>query len=187
MQSQRCYIQPGSCSTDLNFSDAWYCCWQGSEVKPVRSTWPMTWDWPIREINRTGYPMWYRPWVVMMYVNSWPVNCPKHRSRARSVKFTPVQLPWTNQKTSKTLQWRHNGRDSVSNHQPHDCFLSRLFRQRSKKTLKLRVTGLCTGNSPEAGEFPAQMASNAENVSIWWRHHDLTMPRLLITYFAVTH
>ena len=27
------------------------------------------------------------------------------------------------------------------------------------------------GNSPEAGEFPAQMASNAENVSIWWRHH----------------
>ena len=22
-----------------------------------------------------------------------------------------------------------------------------------------------------AGEFPAQMASNAENVSIWWRHH----------------
>ena len=27
------------------------------------------------------------------------------------------------------------------------------------------------GNSPETGEFPAQMASNAENVSIWWRHH----------------
>ena len=30
---------------------------------------------------------------------------------------------------------------------------------------------LC-GNSPWTGEFPAQMASNAENVSIWWRHHD---------------
>ena len=39
-----------------------------------------------------------------------------------------------------------------------------------KKTSKLRVTGLCAGNSPETGEFPAQMASNAENVSIWWRH-----------------
>ena len=37
---------------------------------------------------------------------------------------------------------------------------------------KLRVTGLCVGNSPGTGEFPAQMASNAENVSIWWRHHD---------------
>ena len=23
------------------------------------------------------------------------------------------------------------------------------------------------------GEFPAQRASNAENVSIWWRHHDI--------------
>ena len=29
------------------------------------------------------------------------------------------------------------------------------------------------GNSPEPGEFPAQMASNAEKVSISWRHHDL--------------
>ena len=26
-------------------------------------------------------------------------------------------------------------------------------------------------NSPVAGEFPAQKSSNAENVSIWWRHH----------------
>ena len=66
-----------------------------------------------------------------------------------------------------------HGRDSVSNHQPHDCLLNRLFRRRSKKTSKLRVTGLCAGNSPRTGEFPAQMASNAENVSIWWRHHDL--------------
>ena len=71
------------------------------------------------------------------------------------------------------LQWRHNGRDRFSNHQPHDCLLNRLFRRRSKKTSKLRVTGLCAVNSPGTGEFPAQMASYAENVSIWWRHHDL--------------
>ena len=45
-------------------------------------------------------------------------------------------------------------------------------RRRSKKTSKLRVTGLCVGTSPETGEFPAQRASNAENVSIWWRHHE---------------
>ena len=44
-------------------------------------------------------------------------------------------------------------------------------RRRSKKTSKLRVTGLCAGNSPVTGEFPAQRASNAENGSIWWRHH----------------
>ena len=70
-----------------------------------------------------------------------------------------------------SLQWRHNGHDGVSNHQPQDCLLNRLFRRRSKKTSKLRVTGLCVGNSPGIGEFPAQMASNAENVSIWWCHH----------------
>ena len=47
-----------------------------------------------------------------------------------------------------TLQWRHNDHDGVSNHQPHGCLLNRLFRRRSKKTTKLRVTGLCVGNSP---------------------------------------
>ena len=72
-------------------------------------------------------------------------------------------------KYAVSLGWRHNGRDSVSNDQPHDCLLNRLFRRRSKKTSKLRFTGLCAGNSPGTGEFPAQMASNAENVSIWWR------------------
>ena len=46
------------------------------------------------------------------------------------------------------LHWRHNGRDGVSNHQPHGCLLNRLFRRRSKKTTKLRVTGLCAGNWP---------------------------------------
>ena len=76
------------------------------------------------------------------------------------------------------LQWRHNRHDSVSTHQPHDCLLNRLFRRRSKKTSKHRVTGLCAGNSPVTGEFPAQMASNAENVSIWWRHHG--KPQLLL-------
>ena len=69
------------------------------------------------------------------------------------------------------LQWRHNGREIVSNRQPRDCLLNRLFRRRSKKTSKLRVTGLCAENSPGTGEFPAQMSSNAENVSIWRRHH----------------
>ena len=56
----------------------------------------------------------------------------------------------------------HNGHHSVSNHQPYECLLKRLFRCRSKKTPKLRITGLCAGNSPGTGEFPAQIASNTE-------------------------
>ena len=46
------------------------------------------------------------------------------------------------------LQWCHNERDGVSNHQPHHCLLNRLFGLRSKKTSKLRDTGLCAANSP---------------------------------------
>ena len=65
-----------------------------------------------------------------------------------------------------TLQWR----DGVSNHQPRDSLLNRLFRRRSTKTSKLRATGLFVGYSPVSGEFPAQKSSNAEIDSIWWRH-----------------
>ena len=46
-----------------------------------------------------------------------------------------------------------------------------VYSDADKKTSKLRATGLCEGNSPGTGEFPAQMASNAENVATWWRHH----------------
>ena len=73
--------------------------------------------------------------------------------------------------TETPLHWGHNGRDGVSNHQHHHCLLNHLFRRRSKKTSKLRVTGLCAGNSLVTGEYPEQMASNAEIASIWWRHH----------------
>ena len=72
-----------------------------------------------------------------------------------------------------SLQWRHNDHDGVSNHQPHGCLLNRLFRRRSKKTSKPRVTRLLWGEFTGTGEFPAQRASYAENVSIWWRHHDM--------------
>ena len=60
---------------------------------------------------------------------------------------------------------------AMASHQPHDCLLQRLIRRWSKKTTKPRITGLCAGNSPVTGEFPALRANNAENVAIWWRHH----------------
>ena len=44
-----------------------------------------------------------------------------------------------------SLQWRHNRRGSVSNHQPHGCLLNRWFRRRSKKTSKLRITAFVRG------------------------------------------
>ena len=80
---------------------------------------------------------------------------------------------WGSTALGVSTLWCHNERDSVWNPQPHDCLLSRLFRHRRKKTSKLCVTGLCEGNSPVTGEFPAQRASNAENVPIWWRHRGI--------------
>ena len=53
---------------------------------------------------------------------------------------------------------------------------SRLFAESSVqahiKKSKLRVTCLYEENSPVTGEFLAPRAINAENVTIWWRHHD---------------
>ena len=100
-------------------------------------------------------------------------------------------IPWnTHTVLVLTSQWRHNERDGVSNHQSRDCLLCRLLiRRRSKKTSKLRVTGLCEGNSPVTGEFPSQRTSNAENVSIWWSWFcfDVAWHRLIIsTSFGVT-
>ena len=101
-------------------------------------------------------------------------HCRKRRRISQgSSPCEAYRITMPNQNT--TLRWRQNGPDSVSNHQPHDCLLNRLFRRRSKKTSKLHVTGLCAGNSPGTGDFPAQMASYAENISIWWRHHDKTV------------
>ena len=70
-----------------------------------------------------------------------------------------------------SFNWRHNERHGVSNHRRLDCLLNCLFRRSSKKTSKLRITGLCERNPPLTGEFPSQGASNAENVSIWRHHH----------------
>ena len=70
--------------------------------------------------------------------------------------------------TSQWAQWRLKS--------PASRLFTRLFGRRPKKTSKHKAPRQwpCDGNSPVTDEFPAQMASNAENVSIWWRHHDVS-------------
>ena len=85
----------------------------------------------------------------------------EHEAVATGFSWRPYETPWwwwiwhavkiygiTTLCLTDSLHWRHNDHDSVSNHQPHGCLLNRLFRRRSKKTSKLRVTGFCVGNSP---------------------------------------
>ena len=87
------------------------------------------------------------------------------------VRFEVYRKRHFNPCTAHPLQWRHNGRDGVSNHQPHDCSLNRLFRHRWKKNIKApRHWPLC-GEFSDDRWFPAQRSSNVENVSIWRRQH----------------
>ena len=105
---------------------------------------------PVRIVNR-GPPEFLPRAERMIF----PIKCRENTIWLTSVVFWSMFI---------VLQRRHNGWDDVSNHQHHHCLLNCLFRRRSKKTSKLRVTGLCAGNSPVTGEFPAKMASNAANI-----------------------
>ena len=119
------------------------------------------------------------------------IYCPSvNGARPCYDESTLVQvIAWCRQATSLylTLQWRRNERDSVSNHRHLDGFLNRLFRPISKKTSKIRVTGLCEGNPPVTDGFPSQNASNAEKVSIWWRHHGWCWPRSMSHMTSLGH
>ena len=86
-------------------------------------------------------------WVLMFTSLSGTKSVTRRRRRWNEPICSTIQdYPISGGKHS--LRWRHNDQDGVSNHQPHGCLLNRLFRRRSNKTSKLRVTGLCVGNSP---------------------------------------
>ena len=110
------------------------------------------------DLSLTGWKRWH---ILELYWTTLKWNC-----------LCVLKLYKCEPFLTSSLQWCQNERDGVSNYQPHDCLLNCLFRCRSKKTSKLHIIGLCEGNSPVTREFPSQRASDAENVSIWWRHHD---------------
>ena len=67
-------------------------------------------------------------------------------------QYVTTEIRHNSIQSISNLLWAHdndvimNERYGVSNHQPHDCLLHCLYRHRSKKTSKLRVSGLCAGN-----------------------------------------
>ena len=103
-------------------------------------------QWHSPEKIKSSYPMktmadtTYVYWTVCRYVFVIPID---------SICFFIIHLCYHDINEIDTLHWRHNDHDGVSNHQPHSCLLNRLFRRKSKKTSKLRVTGLWVGNSPD--------------------------------------
>ena len=94
-------------------------------------------------------------------IHLWPMDSPRKGPVTRKMfPFDHVIMGYSRSCFLCALQLRHNEGNDVSNHQPHDGLLNRLLRRRSKKTSKLRVTGICARNSPVTGEFPTQRASN---------------------------
>ena len=82
--------------------------------------------------------------------------------------------------TSHTLQWRHNGRDSLSNHQPHDSLLNRWLRRRPEKTQSSAslafVRGIHRVNSPHKGRVTWKILPFDDVIMIpagciWFRNH----------------
>ena len=80
-------------------------------------------------------------------------------------KQPEIRWIWVTISLSKTfsvfkgsVQWRHDARDGVSNRELHYCFLNRLFKCRSKKTSKLRVTSL----------FASDREMRASNAEKWF-------------------
>ena len=114
--------------------------------------WPFVWRIHRSPVNSPHKGQWRRALMFRLICartngrvnNRGADNLRRHHAHY-AVSVTSETPCIISQETWTTLGWRHNGLDSVSNHQPHHCLLNRWFRRRSKKTSKLRVTGLCEG------------------------------------------
>ena len=69
------------------------------------------------------------------------------------------------------LRWRHNGRDGVSNHQPHGCFSTVYSVEDHWEHQSSALLAFVQGIHRRPVNSPHKMTSNAEYVSIWWRYH----------------
>ena len=111
--------------------------------------------------------------------NPWRICGMNHIGSEENLHISQSKQAW---------QWRHNECYGVSNRRCHDCLLNHLFGRRSKKWSKLRVTGLCEGNSPVTGEFPSQRAGNAENVHLVtssWKENMGILHKLIFSYSCI--
>ena len=120
------------------------------------SSWEIAWAWFVKKISH-----WFCGYKFGSQFNAHVVF--RKMPWKTSFKDTPSSAAGSHFHYSDVIMSA-----MVSNHWRLKCLPNRLFRHRSKKISKFSITGICEGNSPMTGEFPAQRASNAENVSIWW-------------------
>ena len=88
-------------------------------------------------------------------------------------RFTPcISTDTLNMLNISTFGGRHNGRDGASNHQPRDCLLNRLSDADQRKHQSSASLAFVWGIHRSPVNSPHKKASNAENVSVWWRYHE---------------
>ena len=146
----------------------------------------------VKFVNESTLAIWFwriivkRPRMLSaQFVALYKPCKPKPKPKETVEKSTtgPTINTFSVTETVVTLQWRHNEHHFVSNYRHRDCLFTHSFRRKSKNTSKLRFTDLLWGESLE-GNPPVtgtQRASNAENVSFWWRHHVSLAKRLHMT------
>ena len=157
-------------SNDCEYRANILLCHRGGRNALLSAGWKYLWklDMTFHSFKSDKQSTWcHEYWIRESKVNSPCLRCVFLLIIMNECAFLAV----FSSSTRKSLQWRHYNRDGVSNHRRLN-FNSTAFRRRSKITSKLRLTGLCEGNSPVTFELPAQRASNAEKVSIWRCHHD---------------
>ena len=121
------------------------------------------------------------PSATRLHVISRPLCNMSSDHRKPIWKLRWISCNWSWSRT--TLHWRHNDHDGLSNPKPASRLFTQPFIQTQIKenTKAPRHWPLC-GEFTGTGEFPAQMASYAENVSIWWRHHDNSRVDGIVTW-----
>ena len=138
------------------------------------------------------YPEWFLWQVNMLYIRrimntrffcfvlfavvwKWSMLCTSFRdiSPGQSHDYLSAsKATLTSMCKCTTSLWRYNDRNGVSNRQRLDDLPNRLFKRRSNIKVLPRQWPLW-GEPRATGGFPSQRTSHAENVSIWWRHHEI--------------
>ena len=98
------------------------------------------------------------------------------RKTAHSPWYGCVRTYRVNRVNDRSLQWHHNEWQRVSNHRQLVGLFDCLFGLTAKKTSKLVPPTLCEGIPLVNRGFPSQRPSNAESVSMTWRHHEMFWP-----------
>ena len=114
-----------------------------------------------------NYTHMYATWLCIQILAYMASLCRQQGIAGAKAYFSYLKTISIMYQWRKYIKWHHNGSGSVSNHQPHPFLLNRLFRRRSKKISKLRVTGLCSGDRIIPLSKPIEKYFNL-NPKAWW-------------------